>query len=95
MSVATNDPVAVRNLLLACEQYQAGSLAIEELQGRVANTEMLITSVEESGFRKLLSRVEGQLELILFTMDREKIRESALPVVQSLVARIHSHLAQA
>jgi hypothetical protein len=81
-------PRIISHLLDMCQMLRERKITVEEFQIHVANDGEQIVAFEEKELRKFLEAAEGELELIRFTVDREKVFERSLEVVSRIEQRL-------
>lgn len=64
--------------------YRSGELSLEDLQATVLSASNQIVDVEEANHRSFLQTIESRLELIAFTVDRERLFNESMAVVDEL-----------
>jgi len=62
-------PEVISEILAACSGHVAGSVSADAVQRSIQRGETAIVAVEENDIRRFLTDIEGQLELIKFTID--------------------------
>lgn len=85
-------PQAAATLLEQCRSYQDGALSLQTLKAGVWDAAQTITAIEESAMRDFLQEVEGRLDLIEHTTNRDHIFDQTLPVVAELTSHLSSYL---
>ena len=85
----SHNPEMLQRLRSACSAYRAETLTLEELQSLVYQAMDAVTAFDERELRKLLQRTEGEIELVLFTVNEVRVREAALEVVTRLEQTIN------
>jgi hypothetical protein len=82
-------PEALLDIAPACEQYRRKAIEVDQLQQCLWKGAQTIVAVEEKGLRDFLRRAEGELELLHFTVDHDRIYERALPLVAEIESRVN------
>lgn len=78
---------AIKKLLEASQQYKRKEIGLEEYQNIVWGTAEVIVLVDEKDLRCFLQNSEGDLELIRFTVNSNKIFDESLKIVQQIEER--------
>jgi len=65
-------PEVIADIRMACSRHVAGVASSDDLQRAVQRGEVAVVAVEESDIRKFFTDIEGQLELVKFTVDDNK-----------------------
>lgn len=65
-------PEVISEILAVCSGHIAGSVSADAVQRSIQRGETAIVAVEENDIRRFLTDIEGQLELIKFTVDDDK-----------------------
>ena len=79
----------------AIKKYKERIYNEEDLQNVLLSVANFITEYELADFRKSLIQIEGELEIIRFTTDKEKIHEKYLEIIAQLeneIVRIKNSL---
>ncbi|MBH3205662.1 hypothetical protein I5N04_17730 [Serratia marcescens] len=65
-----------------------GKLSVAEVQSEIDNAGNSIVVVEEKWLRQELLDAESDIELLVFTIDNEKLTEAVTPIVQNIIKAI-------
>lgn len=84
MSIYKQD---VQDLLTATKQYKDKKISLDEYKSAVWQAACSIVHVEEKQFRSFLQNSEGDLDIIQFTVDSNKIFDETLKVVEQIEIR--------
>lgn len=76
----------------ACRRYRDRLISEEELQQHLWKAAQTIVAIEEKDLREYLQHAEGQLELLRFTVDGDRVYDSALPLVSEIEKRVAEYL---
>ncbi len=88
----TKYPRVFTNLLQVSDAYRSGSAHLADLKAAVWNAVQSIVAVDELETRTILQRLEGELDMIEFTVDENKVFESSLAIVGELEKLARSFL---
>lgn len=78
-------PNVISAILDICRRHVFGSVSADELQRIIQYGESEIIALEESDIRGFLTDIEGQLELIRFTVDSDKQLQETRAVAQDVI----------
>ena len=81
-------PFAIKNIREISIKYKLNLVSLEELQGIIWEMANQIASLEEKYLRNFLMDCEGDIELIRFTKDDDKIK----PEVEKVLDKIEEEL---
>lgn len=62
----------INEIRSVCSNHVAGLVSAAEVQRVIQRGEMTIVAVEESDIQRFLTDIEGQLELVKFTVDDDR-----------------------
>lgn len=86
-------PDMMSELLDACEKKLSGLVSNDELQRVVQRAEHTIVAVEEKYIRNHLTGIEGELELIKFTVEEAEQASAGRKVASDLINWIEARAA--
>ena len=89
MSVYKN---IIQNALDACNDYRSKKITLDYLPGLIANAAEQIVLIEEKELREFLFDLAGELNIVQYTIDDDKIYDAALKLVEEIEARLHKEL---
>lgn len=77
-------PDVVAEILAACSDHVDGSISADAVQRSIQRGEIAIVAIEENDIQCFLTDMEGQLELVKFTLDDDK----QLSETQKIASRV-------
>jgi hypothetical protein len=82
-------PDEIKSVLRACREFKLGVLKMEQLQERLWEASVVISSIEARDVMNNLRRVESELERIRFLKNVADQPEAARRVVDKLVDELN------
>jgi len=83
-------PKVITELLEVCHKHLQGLASIDELQFVVQRSESMIVALEEKDVRIFLTSIEGELELIRFTVEENLQDLEGKKIARKLIDWIQS-----
>lgn len=80
-------PEIILDITQVCEKYRRKIVDEEQLQEHLWNAVQTIVAVEEKDLRTFLRQAESRVELLRFTVDRDKLYEETLILVIEIEER--------
>lgn len=65
-------PDVISEILATCSGHADGSADADAVQRSIQRGEAAVVAIEENDIRRFLADIEGQLELVKFTVDDDK-----------------------
>ncbi|HAT5000639.1 hypothetical protein IBZ15_18725 [Serratia marcescens] len=78
----------MKKLRSSCVAFLEGKLSVSEVQSEIDNAGNSIVAIEEKWLRQLLLDAESDIELLIFTIDNEKLTAAVKPIVQNIIKAI-------
>ena len=80
----------IQDIRSACAGFRSGQLPLEELVASVWSGSQQIVSSEETALRGFLMSVAGELDVMSFTVDDERLFDEVVVVVSRVETRLAS-----
>lgn len=84
--MSTHYPDVFRQLLDTCREYRAKSVDLAAMKTAIWGAVQSVVAVEEKQYRDTLQKVEGELDMIQFTVDQAKVFDETLSVINTIEA---------
>jgi hypothetical protein len=81
---------SLRSLLEIIDRFERGEVRVEVLQAAVRMAEDSVTEHDLRDLRNFLRSAEGKLDMIRFTVERDRVFEEALKVAKDIGVRVWS-----
>ncbi|EQA4237467.1 hypothetical protein ACX2XH_003636 [Serratia marcescens] len=81
-------PDVIKKLRFSCVAFLEGKLSVAEVQSEIDNAGNNIVAIEEKWLRQVLLDAESDIELLIFTIDNEKLTAAVTPIVQNIIKAI-------
>ena len=78
----------LRHLILKLDEFRSLTIDLDELQQILRKTAESLTSRDDRGLRQRLQDAESQVELIRFTVDKERVLDEVLRIVAAVEIEI-------
>ena len=82
-------PQLIDDLKCYCNKFINGDIDIQIIQDKIYKTEMQIVSIEEQWLRKILSNIENEIELSMFTLEDAELKKNVCEKIDSLLDIIY------
>lgn len=82
-------PQLIDDLKYYCNKFINGDIDIQIIQNKIYKTEMQIVALEEQWLRKILSNIENEIELSIFTLEDAKLKEKVPEKIDNLLDIIY------
>ncbi|PRA75777.1 hypothetical protein CQ054_22670 [Ochrobactrum sp. MYb29] len=79
-------PDVISDILAACSDHVDGSASADAVQRSIQRGEEAIVAIEENDIRRFLTDIEGQLELVKFTVDDDKQLSETQKIASGVIA---------
>ena len=76
----------INEIRSVCSNHVAGLVTAADVQRSIQRGEMTITAVEESDIQRFLTDIEGQLELVKFTVDDDRQFQETQKIARHVLA---------
>lgn len=91
MSYSFMYPDVIKRIKSVCLSCIQGNKNIDDLHNAIRYGELIIVSYEEKDIRNFLTDMEGELELVKFTYDKQQQAEIARDLAQKVLNFISSY----
>jgi len=78
-------PQLIDDLKYYCNKFINGDIDIQIIQNKIYKTEMQIVSIEEQWLRKILSNIENEIELSMFTLEDAELKKNVREKIDNLL----------
>lgn len=79
-------------LLARCQEYRRGERELEEIKAFIWGGTSVFVSPQDRELRDLMETTEGELDLIQFTVDADRVFPATLVPVSVLEARLVAYI---
>jgi hypothetical protein len=80
----------LEQLLVKCGEFRMGRIAVEDLQAALWGTAEALTARDDRRLRERLQDTEGRMELVRFTVEKARIFDEVLKILDSLESEVRS-----
>jgi hypothetical protein len=78
-------PDVIRRLRISCDDFLNGNISVSTVQSEIYSAEKEIVAVDEQWLRQIMFDAENNIELLIFTVDEERLRDEVIPIVQNIL----------
>ena len=68
-----------------CNKFINGDIDVQIIQDKIYKTEMQIVAMEEQWLRKILSNIENEIELSMFTLEDAELKKNVREKIDNLL----------
>ncbi len=79
---------ALQTLIDASALYQSRKITLDDYKARVYETAEALTAKEDKDLRMHLKQQENELDSMQFTVDKDKLFNATLPLVDRIVEKV-------
>jgi hypothetical protein len=79
----------ISDILRACSDHVDGSASADAVQRAIHRGEAAVVAIEENDIRRFLTDIEGQIELVKFTVDDDKQLCETQKIASSVITWIY------
>lgn len=82
-----------KKILKECVAYRLGIISIDDMLAIISTSVRLLSEDDANrSYKSMLHNAENDIELILYTIDQEKIKSKAMKVVQNIENQLKKNL---
>ena len=78
----------IQDVITKCQEYLDKKISIQTLQAYIQNAEQQIISLEEKKICEYLQNIEAEIELILFTVNKEDQEQKFNSLAKRLLKKL-------
>jgi hypothetical protein len=79
-------PDVISDILVTCSDHVDGSATADAVQRSIQRGEAAVVAIEENDIQRFLADIEGQLELVKFTVDDDKQLSETQKIADRVIA---------
>ena len=78
-------PQLIDDLKYYCNKFINGDIDIQIIQNKIYETEIQIVALEEQWLRKIISNIQPEIELSMFTLEDAELKKNVREKIDSLL----------